>query len=92
MDPSAAAFELTTTPLDVEFVAIDNCPVELMVAVVPDDSVPAETALATALCKVAMVSPAAALKVMVSPVEASLMLVTEPVAAPIPDGCPRTRI
>ncbi len=65
-------------PFVLEFVSIDSCPLPLMVAVVPADKVPLETAVATAACNVAMVSPAFALKVIVSPVVASLMVVTDP--------------
>jgi hypothetical protein len=50
----------------------------LIVAVVPADSVPAAAALATAAERLEMVSPAVTVKVKVLPVDASLIVVTEP--------------
>jgi len=54
-----------------------------MVAAVPEVSVPAETALAMAVCKVPMVSPVFAVNLNVSPVCASLMVVTEPAVSAV---------
>ena len=62
----------------VEFELIASWPVELMLTVVPAESVPAATALATAVESWETVSPAVAVKTKVLPVDASLMLVTEP--------------
>ena len=53
-----------------------------MAALVPAESVPAG-ALEMAVSRVAMVSPAAALKVNVSPVVASLTVVTEPAVSSV---------
>ena len=61
----------------------------MMVAVVPAVSVPAETAVARAVCKAPIVSPAFAVNVNVSPVCASLMVVTEPAVSAVEaeSGC-----
>lgn len=54
-----------------------------MVAVVPAVSVPAETALTMAACKVPMVSPVCAVNLNVPPVVASLIVVIEPAVSAV---------
>ena len=76
--PRTGSFEVTAMPLVAELVEIASSPLALMVAVVPAEIVPAAEAAEMALCRLAMVSPAAAVKLKVPAVDASLIVVTEP--------------
>ena len=82
--PNTASLEDTCTVSPAVVVEITACPPEFNHKLVPALNVPAETADAMAVCRVAMVDDVPAVKEKVCPVEASTIEMIEPFVSDVP--------